>query len=152
MPMHSPDEPVNLSGLLVSNGKRTMTLDELAQHQPGLDSLMTQIADRAWRLYHAAQAENWPLAAYFSRTLIKHLRRAAFLRPKYDEAIREFVETDHAAVRAAIEASDAAAFATAWTQMEQRVNHWHEVYGKGYLVWQTPPTPPADLDLRPRPA
>ena len=136
--------------ILVSNGKRTMTLDELAKHQPGLDVLMAQIADRAARLYYAGRAGNWPLAAYFGRTLAKHLQRAAFLRPKYDEAIGAFLAEDYAPVRAALDARDSAAFELAWAHMVERVNHWHDAYGKGYLVWRTPTTPPPDLDFTPQ--
>ncbi len=129
----------------VHNGKRAMTLNELARSQPGMDRLMAEISERARRLYYAASAGSWDAAGYFCRTLGKHLRESAFSRPKYAEAMEEFLETDYAPVRAAIAARDGEAFAAAWEHLVQRVNHWHGHFGKGYLVYKTPDTPPPDL-------
>lgn len=137
--------------VLVDNGKRTMTLNELARLQPGMDRLMVEIAERARRLYFAAEAGNWPAAGYFCRTLTKHLRQSAFSRPKYAEAMETFVEQDCAPLRDAIGNRDAAAFDIAWQALVERVNHWHREFGVGYLVYKTPDTPPADLDLTPEP-
>ncbi|HEU0132915.1 MAG TPA: hypothetical protein VFQ85_18185 [Mycobacteriales bacterium] len=137
--------------IVVDNGKRTMTLNELARSQPGMDRLMAEIAERARRLYFAATAGNWPAAGYFCRTLGKHLRESAFSRPKYAAAMEEFLTVDYAPVRDAIAARDESAFASAWDHLVDRVNHWHEEFGKGYLVYRTPDTPPPDLDLTPRP-
>jgi hypothetical protein len=136
--------------LLVDNGKRTLTLNELARLQPGMDQLMAQIAERARRLYFAATGGNWAAAGYFCRTLAKHLKQAAFSRPKYAEAMAEFLETDYAPVREAINAEDGPAFEAAWAHLVQRVNAWHEHFGKGYIVWRTPDSPPPDLDLTPQ--
>lgn len=135
--------------LLVDNGKRTMTLNELARLQPGMDQLMVEIAERARRLYFAATGGNWPAAAYFCRTLTKHLRQSAFSRPKYAEAMETFVEEECAPLRAAIGDKDAAAFEAAWAALVERINHWHREFGVGYLVYRTPDTPPPDLDLGP---
>jgi hypothetical protein len=135
--------------IVVDNGKRSMTLNDLARSQPGMDRLMAEIAERARRLYYAATLGNWPAAGYFSRTLCKHLRDSAFSRPKYAEAMATFVDVDYAPVRDAIQARDAAAFRTAWDGLVRRINHWHEEFGKDYLVYRTPDTPPPDLDLRP---
>lgn len=135
---------------VVDNGKRSMTLNELARSQPGMDRLMAEIAERARRLYWAATLGNWPAAGYFCRTLAKQLRASAFSRPKYADAMDEFLDTDYVPVRDAIAERDTAAFATAWPALVERVNHWHEHFGKGYLVYRTPATEPPDLDLRPR--
>ena len=129
----------------VHNGKRAMTLNELARSQPGMDRLMAEIAERARRLYQAAAAGNWDAAGYFARTLGKHLAESAFSRPKYAESIEEFLATDYAPVRDAIAARDAEAFAAAWEHLVARVNHWHGHFGKGYLVYKTPDVPPPDL-------
>lgn len=135
--------------IVVDNGKRSMTLNELARSQPGMDRLMAEIAERARRLYWAATYGNWPAAGYFCRTLTKSLRDSAFSRPKYADAMEEFLETDYAPLRDAVNDRDGAAFARAWEHLVTRVNHWHGEFGKGYLVYRTPDTPPPDLDLRP---
>lgn len=136
--------------ILVDNGKRSMTLNELARSQPGMDRMMAEIAERARRLYYAATLGNWPAAGYFCRTLGKHLRDSAFSRPKYAEAMETFLDVDYAPVRDAVGARDAEAFGRAWDGLVDRINHWHEEFGKGYLVYKTPDTPPPDLDLTPR--
>lgn len=135
--------------LLVDNGKRTMSLNDLARLQPGMDQQMAEIAERARRLYYAARAGNWPAAGYFCRTLTKHLKQAAFSRPKYAEAMEQFLEVDYAPLRDAVNERDGEKFARAWDALVERVNHWHREFGVGYLVYRTPDTPPPDLDLRP---
>jgi hypothetical protein len=136
--------------IVVDNGKRTLTLNELARSQPGMDRLMAEIAERARRLYYAGSAGNWPLAAYFCRSLGKRLRESAFVRPRYAEAMAEFLDVDYAPLAEAVRVQDGPAFAAAWDHVVTRVNHWHEEFGKGYVVYRTPDTPPPDLDLTPR--
>jgi hypothetical protein len=135
--------------ILVNNGKRTMSLNELARTLPGMDRLMVEIGHRAGCLYHAAKAGNWQLAGYFCRTLGKHLDNAAFVRPKYAESMTEFLTVDYGPVRKAIGNEDWPAFEAAWAHLVERINHWHEEYGKDYIVWKTPAQPPVDLDLTP---
>jgi hypothetical protein len=137
--------------VLVDNGKRVMTLNDLARSQPGMDRMMAEISERARRLYYAGTLGNWAAAGYFARTLAKQLRASAFSRPKYAAAMEEFVETDLAPLRDAVNARDGAAFAAAWDALVRRINDRHEEFGKAYLVYKTPDTPPPDLDLAPRP-
>ena len=61
----------------VHNGKRELTIDELARMQPGMDRLMAEVGPRLHRCYHAAGAGNWPLAAYFAKSAAKQLALCA---------------------------------------------------------------------------
>jgi len=142
-------ETPEATGIVVNNGKRLMSLDEMARAMPGMDSLMAEISSRAGCLYHAARAGNWALAGYYCRTLGKHLDLAGFVRPRYAEAITEFLSVDYAPVRRAINEQDGDAFEAAWADLVERVNHWHAKFGKHYIVWRTPQRAPADLDLTP---
>lgn len=132
---------------VVHNGKRELTLDELAVMQPGMDRLMAEVGPRAHRLYYAAKAGNWRLADYFYRSMTKQLRLCATSRPKYDADMAAFLDDDCTPVRNAIRERDEKAFESAYQHMVDRANHYHEVFGKGYLRWVTPATPPHDLDL-----
>jgi hypothetical protein len=132
---------------VVSNGKRELTLDELALMQPGMDRLMAEVGPRAHRLFYAAMAGNWRLADYFFRSMVKQLRLCATSRPKYAEDMAAYIGDDCEPVREAIRARDLAAFEPAYERMIARANHYHEVFGKAYIVWVTPATPPEDLDL-----
>ena len=132
---------------VVSNGKRELTLDELALMQPGMDRLMAEVGPRAHRLYYAGKAGNWRLADYFFKSLVKQLRLCATSRPKYDDDMTSYLDEDCAPVREAIRTRDAAAFESSYQRMIDRANHFHEVFGKPYIKWVTPASPPEDLDL-----
>jgi hypothetical protein len=132
---------------VVSNGKRELTIDELAAMQPGMDRLMAEVGPRMHRLYYAASAGNWRLAQYFYNSVVKQLRLSAFSRPKYEAEMAAYLDQDCEPVRLALKERDADAFAHAYAAMVERGNHYHEVFGKPYIGWKTPTSPPEDLDL-----
>jgi hypothetical protein len=133
---------------VVNNGKRDLTIDELARMQPGMDRLMAEVGPRLHRCYFAALAGNWPLAAYYSKSAVKQLALSADSRPKYEPEMSAYLTDDYAPVTAAIRAQDPVAFEAAWTVMVDRANVLHGVFGKPYIGWKTPASPPEDLDLR----
>ncbi|MCA1712329.1 MAG: hypothetical protein LC789_12095 [Actinobacteria bacterium] len=132
---------------VVNNGKRDLTLDELARQQPGMDRLMAEVGPRVHRMYYAVKAGNWPLAAYFCKSVIKQLKLSVESRPKYDPEMTDYLRDDYGPVSEAIRTQDAAAFEAAYAHMVRRANDLHGVFGKPYLVWKTPEQPPDDLDL-----
>lgn len=142
---------MNADDIVLSNGKRQLTLTELGSVQPGMDRLMHEIGQRAWRLYYAATLENWPLANYYLRTLTKMLSMSAFVRPRYSEAMDKFLTDWFTPVKATVVAQDKDAFVTAWDAMVVEANQIHADYGFDYIVWQTPSEAPPDLDVTPRP-
>ncbi len=133
---------------VVSNGKTDLTLERLARQQPGMDRLMAELGPRVHRLAHAGWARNWPLAAYFYKSVVKQLRLCVESRPKYDPQMTAYIDEDCAPVQVAIRAGDGAAFDVAYDRMVARANDYHVEFGKPYLGWKTPVDPPADLDLR----
>jgi hypothetical protein len=142
---------MNADRIVLSNGKRDLTLNELGSVQPGMDRLMHEIGQRAWRLYYAATHENWPLADYFRRTLTKMLAMSAFVRPRYSEAMEQFIADCFTPIKNAIEAEDCDAFEVAWEAMVMEANRWHVAYGFDYIVWKTPSVLPPDLNVNPQP-
>jgi hypothetical protein len=124
-----------------------MALDELARMQPGMDRLMAEVGPRVHRMYFAAKAGNWPLAAYFCKSVVKQLQLSVQSRPKYDPEMSDYLRDDYAPVSAAIKEQDLAAFEAAYTTMVDRANELHVVFGKPYISWRTPEQPPEDLDL-----
>ena len=133
---------------VVSNGKRPLSIDELARMQPGMDRLMAEVGPRVSTTWHAAQAGNWPMAAYYWKSAVKQLRLCVESRPKYDPEMTQYVEVECAAVTAALKAQDAEGFARAYDAMVERANALHAHFGKPFLVWRTDPEPPRDLDLQ----
>jgi len=138
---------VNPDEIVVNNGKRNLTLNELARMQPGMDRLMAEVGPRLHRCYYAALAGNWPLAAYFNKSAIKQLALSAESRPKYEPEMTAYLREDYAPVTQAIRTQDREAFLSAWTGMVDRANALHGVFGKPYIGWKTPGQPPDDLDL-----
>lgn len=133
---------------VVNNGKRDLTIDELARQQPGMDRLMAEVGPRLHRCWFAAKAGNWPLAAYYSKSAVKQLALSAESRPKYDVEMTAYLQDDYAPVTAAIRARDLPALEAAWRVMVDRANDLHRHFGKAYIGWKTPEQPPDDLDLR----
>lgn len=131
----------------VNNGKRSLSIDELARQQPGMDRLMAEVGPRMHRLCFAGRAGNWPLAAYFYKSVVKQLRLSVESRPKYDPDMTTYIDEDCSPVLDAIKAGDGAAFETAYAAMVDRCNYYHDVFGKPYLHWVCPTSPPEDLDL-----
>ena len=132
---------------VVHNGKRDLSIDELALMQPGMDRLMAEVGTRTHRLYFAAQARNWRLAEYFYRSIVKQLRLCATSRPKYAEEMNRYLDEDCIPVRDAIKAGDATAFETAYARWIERANELHGVFGKSWIRWVTPATPPEEFDF-----
>lgn len=132
----------------VNNGKRSLSIDELAKQQPGMDRLMAELGPRMHRMYYAGNAGNWPLAQYFYRSVVKQLRACVDSRPKYQVEMDAYIAEDCEPVQQAIKAGDSAAFESSYVVMVDRCNYYHDVFGKPYLHWVTPSSPPDDLDLR----
>jgi hypothetical protein len=108
---------------------------------------MAEVGPRVHRLYYAAKAGNWRLAEYFFRSAVKQLRLSATSRPRYEQEMAAYLEEDCEPVREALRRRDPSAFEAAYASMIDRANHYHDVFGKPYLHWRTPSTPPDDLDL-----
>jgi hypothetical protein len=140
-------EPSATHSHVVNNGKRDLTLDQLAISQPGLDRLMAELGPRMHRLYYAGNAGNWRLAEYFFRSVVKQLSLCAFSRPKYEAAINAYLVKDCEPLRAAIKSGDSDAFESAYAAMVGRANEYHDEFAKPYLHWACPKAPPDDLDL-----
>lgn len=132
---------------VVHNGKRELTIEELAATQPGMDRLMAELGPRMHRLYYAGLAGNWRLADYFLKSIVKQLRLCGFSRPKYAEDIGSYLAEDVEPVKQAVRDRDAVEFERTYQEMVDRANHYHVVWKKPYISWRTPAAPPDDLDL-----
>lgn len=139
-----------IRAMTFSSGKGRLTLDELASIQPGLARLMPEVGQRTWKLYYAAQAENWPMAKFQYKEIVGLLELGAFMRPKHGEALQAYLRTDWKPLEIAIQDRDFAAFDAAFRRAVEAANVYHDLRGKPFIQWKLPDTPPPDLDLRPR--
>lgn len=99
---------------------------------------------QAW---HAAQAGNYDLAAYFVRRTRSLLRKLIVVRPKYTEQVTEFDRDHMEAVYQALMAKDLSAFTKAYGSAVERANFYHVDTGHPYIDWR-PPAEPPDLGLK----
>lgn len=149
-PVPEADAAAPADEIEVDNGARRLTLNQLALTQPGMGRLMPEVGARTWKLYHAAKAGNWPLARYQLEEAVALLELSAFVRPKYERAMNQFLEARVDPVFRACDAEDWEAFDAAFSAMVEAANASHVQFNKGFIQWQVPQEPPPDLDLRPR--
>ena len=91
-----------------------ITLEQLAEMQPGMARLMAEYSDRFWILYYAAKAGNWPLAKYAHSEMMKLGKIVPVVRPKYAEGMAEFEAAFMEPLLSAITAKDLGAFEAAY--------------------------------------
>jgi hypothetical protein len=128
----------------------SLTVDEIAEIQPGMARLMDEVGRRVWVLYYAAKAGNWALARYMEREMEKVLMIAATVRPKYAEDLEAFRREHLPRIDAAIEAREWTAFDAAYRAAVDASNGYHEKYAKGFIRFRVPDRPPDWLDVAPR--
>ena len=128
----------------------TLTVDEIADMQPGMARLMEEVSRRYWALYYAAKAGNWELARYMEKEAEKTFKTAAAARPKYADDLAVFVRETLAPIIAAIDARDWPAFDTAYRRGIEESDRYHEKYNKRFIRFRLPDHPPEWFDLAPR--
>ena len=132
----------------VSSGHRLMSVEDLARIQPGLGRLMPEIGMRTWKLYYAAKANNWPLAAFQAKEIKGLMELCAFTRPKHADGLNQFLQHHWAPLQEAVARENLAELEAAFQKAIRAANGYHISTGKPYIVWKLPDSPPPDLDLR----
>ena len=139
-----------LKDIAVWSGHRELTLEDIAVIQPGLGRIMPEIGARAWKVFYAAKARNWPLARFQAKEIRGLMELAAFTRPKYQENLNQFLAEDWKPLEEAIAKEDFPTVEAAFHRAVEKANAYHELRDKPYIRWKLPDTPPPDLDLTPR--
>jgi hypothetical protein len=116
--------------------------DALLQALPGTGEIMASVGRCFGEAWHAAQAGNYDLAAYFIRRTRSLLRKLVIVRPKYSDQVAEFDRDHMEAVYQALMAKDLPAFAEAYALAVERANFYHVDTGHPYIDWRPPAAPP----------
>jgi hypothetical protein len=127
-----------------------LTLDQIAELQPGLGTLMRDISDRYWILYYAAKGGNWDLAAYQLRGLRSLYNKGATTRPKYKAMLDDYAGKIFDPLQKHIEGKNFAAFQKTYQAGIDLANKMHVATKHSEVVWRLPPSPPQHLDLGPQ--
>jgi len=140
----TPEEPYT-----VRTKHGDLTLQQIAEMQPGMSRLMDEYGRRFWALYYAAQAGNWELARYMHKQLLGLGNIAATARPKYADAIREFEGRHMKAIAETITAKDWAGFDRAYRDAITASDEYHAKFNYGFIRFRLPDHPPEWLKMEP---
>ena len=125
-----------------------LTLDQLAEIQPGMSRLMAELANRFTVMVHAGRGGNWALAHFQFRQARGLFRIMSTVRPKYAESLQTFDKDFMAPIEQAIQAKDAAALNAAADRAVKESDAVHAKLGYAYIRYRVPRTPPEHLDLK----
>ena len=124
-----------------------LTLEQLAEAQPGMARLMKEIGERYHVLYFAAKRGNWKLAQYELNTVTSILKTGAMLRPKFAQDIASFTLANLQPISEGVKAKDWKKFNEAYRKSVEEANKMHEKYGYEFVHYVLPNKPPDHLDL-----
>jgi hypothetical protein len=136
--------------IVVKTKHGELTLEQLAEVQPGLARLMKEISDRFHVLYHAAKGGNWKLAEHEQKVTISILKVGATLRPKFREDITRFIQSHLQPLAESIKAKDWEQFQHCFKNAVDEANKLHDKYGYGFIHYKLSKNPPDYLDLSSR--
>jgi hypothetical protein len=126
-----------------------MTIDQLAEIQPGMAKIMQAIAHDYSYAYHAAKGGNWKLTAHELSLVRAEFRTAKVTRPKYAEDLDAFDAECLVPILKAIQNEDKGACEEAFEKGIEGSDKYHEKRGCSYIKFILPKEPPADLHLGP---
>ncbi|MBI1827526.1 MAG: hypothetical protein HY287_17940 [Planctomycetes bacterium] len=115
--------------------------------QPGLGTVMIEYGKRFALLKFAADSGDWGMAQYQLKEAIEIQEVGETTRPANAALLKNFEDTNLAPLSAAIQAKDATAFNTAFTQAIAGCNACHVATGHDYVVIQPPTVQPEDFLL-----
>ncbi len=113
-----------------------LSLEELAALAPGMSELMVGIGQRMQAMYHACREGNWRLGAYQCRAIRKLFETSKVTRPRYAEAVHEFLEQHVRPIEDSLRAEDWKAFAAALARAISASDEYHKQFGYGYIRYQ----------------
>jgi hypothetical protein len=122
-------------------------LQKLESTAPGVGSAMTAAQIHFGKLYYAGQARNWGLAEYELHEVEENLEIAVNLRPQEQGVdlaglTGDFMQTQLAALRQAIEKQDGNAFLATYKEAMSVCNACHAEIKRQFLVITLPKAPP----------
>jgi hypothetical protein len=124
-----------------------LSLDQLAEVQPGMARLMKEVGERYHILYYAAKGGNWQLAKHQLSQIISLHKAGATLRPKYAHDLTTFIQDHLNPIGDAIASKDWKKFVELYHKGIEGSNVLHEKYNYGYIRYVLPNNPPEFYDL-----
>jgi hypothetical protein len=126
-----------------------MTIDQMAEIQPGMAQLMKETGDRFTHTYYSAKGGNWKLAAHHLNQLRAAFRTARVTRPKYADDLAAFDKDYLFPMFKAIHDQDWKQFEAAFRKGEEGSDLYHDKRGFPHIRYVLPKDPPSNLYLGP---
>jgi hypothetical protein len=126
-----------------------MTVDQLAEIQPGMAAIMKVVGDRYTQTYYAAKGGNWKLAAYQLNQLRAVFRTAKVTRPKFAEDLETFDKEYLQPIFKTIHEKDWGQFEASFRRGELGSDLYHDKRGVSYIRYKLPDQVTSNLDLGP---
>lgn len=126
-----------------------MTIDQLAEIQPGMAALMKEVGQRFTQTYYAAKGGNWKLAAHTLNQVRSAFRTARTTRPKHAVDLSAYDKEYLLPIFKAIRDQDWREFEAAFRKGETGSDVYHDKTGHPYIRYTLPKDPPSDLYLGP---
>jgi hypothetical protein len=133
--------------IVVKTRHGELTLEQLAEVQPGIARLMKEIGERFSILYHAAKARSWKLAQHELNVVISMFKTGSTLRPKYSKDFASFTESCLNPLGESIKSRNWNRFEEAFSNAVDQTNRFHEKYEYGFIRYTVSKRPPENLDL-----
>jgi len=115
-----------------------MTIDQLAEIQPGMAAVMKVVGERFTLTYHAAKGGNWKLAAYHLNQVRAAFRNAKVTRPKFGDDLTAFDNEHLQPIFRAIHNQNWVEFEAAFKDAERASDYYHEKRGVSYIRYTLP--------------
>ena len=122
-----------------------MTVDQLAEIQPGMAAIMKVVGERYTMTYQAAKGGNWKLSAYQLNQVRALFRTAKVTRPKFADDLAAFDWEYLQPVCKAIHDKDWREFDSAFKRGMLGSDLYHDKRGVGYVRYSLPDNPPSNL-------
>ncbi len=126
-----------------------MTIDQLAEIQPGMAALMKETGERYTNTYYAAKGGNWKMAAHQLNQLRAAFRTAKVTMPKYTEDLAAFDTEYLQPIFKAIHDQDWGEFEKAFRKGEEGSDVYHDKRGSPYITYLLPKETPSNLYMGP---
>ena len=126
-----------------------MTIDQLAEIQPGMAAVMKVVGERYTLAYYAARGGNWKLAAYHLNQLRGAFKNAKVTRPKFADDLTAFDKEYLLPIFKAIHDQNWTEFEVAFKNGERGSDFYHEKRGVSYIRYALPERVPSNLYLGP---
>ncbi len=122
-----------------------MTIEQLAEIQPGMAALMKVVGDRFTETYYAAKGGNWKLAAYHLNQLRAAFRTAKVTRPKFAEDLTAFDQEYLTPIFKAIHDQSWEEFEKTFRKGETGSDFYHDKRGYPHIRYVLPQEAPSNL-------